>query len=218
MYRIVLAEDHILVREGIKKIIEAFADLEVVGEVSDGLQLLDFLKRLPVNMVILDISMPNLSGIEATKEIKRNFPQVKVLILTMHKKREYLNDALAAGADGYLLKEDAAKELLTAIQKIRQEAVYVSPLLSAELATLYAQTRRQMPDLAVEESLTPREIEIIKLIAEGKSSKEIGALLFLSFRTIQNHRTKIMRKLKLKKNIDLVKYAIQMGYTQASAS
>jgi DNA-binding NarL/FixJ family response regulator len=218
MYRIVLAEDHILVREGIKKIIEAFADLEVVGEVSDGLQLLDFLRQLPVNMVILDISMPNLSGIEATKEIKRNFPQVKVLILTMHKKREYLNDALAAGADGYLLKEDAAKELLSAIQKIRQAEVYVSPLLSAELAALYAQTRRQSPYLAVEESLTPREIEIIKLIAEGKSSKEIGTLLFLSFRTIQNHRTKIMRKLKLKKNIDLVKYAIQMGYTQASAS
>jgi DNA-binding NarL/FixJ family response regulator len=218
MYRIVLAEDHILVREGIKKIIEAYADLEVVGEVSDGLQLLDFLQRLPVNMVILDISMPNLSGIEATKEIKRNFPKVKVLILTMHKKREYLNDALAAGADGYLLKEDAAKELLSAIRKIRQEEIYVSPLLSAELATLYAQTRRQTPYLAVEESLTPREIEIIKLIAEGKSSKEIGTLLFLSFRTIQNHRTKIMRKLKLKKNIDLVKYAIQMGYTQASAS
>jgi DNA-binding NarL/FixJ family response regulator len=218
MYPIVLAEDHILVREGIKKIIEAFGDLKVVGEVSDGLQLLDFLKGLPVNMVILDISMPNLSGIEATKEIKRHFPQVKVLILTMHKKREYLNDALAAGADGYLLKEDAAKELLTAIQKIRQGEVYVSPLLSAELATLYARSRRQLPYLAVEESLTPREIEIIKLIAEGKSSKEIGTLLFLSFRTIQNHRTKIMRKLKLKKNIDLVKYAIQMGYTQASAS
>ena len=218
MYRIVLAEDHLLVREGIKKIIEDFADLEVVGEVSDGLQLLDFLKRLPVNMAILDISMPNLPGIEATKEIKKNFPAVKVLILTMHKKREYLNDALAAGADGYLLKEDAAKELLSAIQKIRQEEIYVSPLLSAELVTLYAQTRRRLPHLPAEETLTPREIEIIKLIAEGKSSKEIGALLFLSFRTIQNHRTKIMRKLKLKKNIDLVKYAIQMGYTQATAS
>jgi DNA-binding NarL/FixJ family response regulator len=218
MYRIVLAEDHLLVREGIKKIIEDFADLEVVGEVSDGLQLLDFLKRLPVNMAILDISMPNLPGIEATKEIKKNFPEVKVLILTMHKKREYLNDALAAGADGYLLKEDAAKELRSAIQKIRQEEIYVSPLLSAELATLYAQTRRRLPHLPVEETLTPREIEIIKLIAEGKSSKEIGALLFLSFRTIQNHRTKIMRKLKLKKNIDLVKYAIKMGYTQATAS
>jgi DNA-binding NarL/FixJ family response regulator len=218
MYRIVLAEDHILVREGIKKIIEDFADLQVVGEVSDGLQLLDFLKRFPVNMAILDISMPNLPGIEAAKEIKKNFPGVKVLMLTMHKKREYLNDALAAGVDGYLLKEDAAKELLTAIQKIRQEEIYVSPLLSAELATLYVQNRRRLPEPPFKEILTPREVEIIKLIAEGKSSKEIGALLFLSFRTIQNHRTKIMRKLKLKKNIDLVKYAIQMGYTQTSAN
>jgi DNA-binding NarL/FixJ family response regulator len=218
MYRIVLAEDHILVREGIKKIIEDFADLEVVGEVSDGLQLLEFLNRLPVNMIVLDISMPNLPGIEATKEIKKNFPEVKVLILTMHKMREYLNDALAAGADGYLLKEDAAKELLSAISKIRQGEIYVSPLLSTQLATLYAQTRRKLPELPSAENLTPREIEIIKLIAEGKSSKEIAAQLFLSFRTIQNHRTKIMRKLRLKKNIDLVKYAIQMGYTPALSS
>jgi len=218
MYRIVLAEDHILVREGIKKIIEDFADLQVVGEVSDGLQLLEFLQGLPVNMVILDISMPNLSGIEATREIKHNFSEVKVLILTMHKKKEYLNDALAAGADGYLLKEDAAKELLSAIKKTRQGEIYVSPLLSTELATLYAQAHRKLPDLPSQETLTPREIEIIKLIAEGKSSKEIAALLFLSFRTIQNHRTKIMRKLHLKKNVDLVKYAIQMGYTQATAS
>ncbi|HEX9882668.1 MAG TPA: response regulator transcription factor [Desulfobaccales bacterium] len=218
MYRIVLAEDHILVREGIKKIIEDFADLKVVGEVSDGLQLLDFLKKLPVNMVILDISMPHLPGIEATREIKKNYPEVKVLILTMHKKKEYLNDALAAGADGYLLKEDAAKELLSAVKKIRQGEIYVSPLLSAELATLYAQTRRQAPAAPLRAILTSREIEIIKLIAEGKSSKEIAAVLFLSFRTIQNHRSKIMRKLNLKKNTDLVKYAIQMGYTPATTS
>jgi len=218
MYRIVLAEDHILVREGIKKIIEDVADLKVVGEVGDGLELLEFLKKLPVNMVILDISMPNLPGIEATKEIRKSYPEVKVLILTMHKKREYLNDALAAGVDGYLLKEDAAKELLSAIQRIRQGEIYVSPLLSAELATLYAQTRGRLPAASSEETLTPREIEIIKLIAEGKSSKEIAVLLFLSFRTIQNHRTKIMRKLNLKKNTDLVKYAIQMGYTPATAS
>jgi DNA-binding NarL/FixJ family response regulator len=218
MYRIVLAEDHILVREGIKKIIEDFGDLKVVGEVGDGLELLDFLKKLPVDMAILDISMPNLPGIEATKEIKKSYPEVKVLILTMHKKREYLNDALTAGVDGYLLKEDAAKELLSAIKRIREGEIYVSPLLSAELATLYAQTRRRLPAGApAAETLTPREIEIIKLIAEGKSSKEIAALLFLSFRTIQNHRAKIMRKLNLKKNTDLVKYAIQMGYTPTAA-
>jgi DNA-binding NarL/FixJ family response regulator len=217
MYRIVLAEDHILVREGIKKIIEDFADLAVVGEVSDGLELLKFLREQSVNLAILDISMPNLPGIEATKEIKKNYPEIKVLILTMHKKREYLNDALAAGVDGYLLKEDAAKELLSAIHKIRQGEIYVSPLLSTELATLYVRTRRSLPGFPSEETLTPREIEIIKLIAEGKSSKEIAALLFLSFRTIQNHRTKIMRKLNLKKNTDLVKYAIQMGYTPAAS-
>jgi DNA-binding NarL/FixJ family response regulator len=217
MYRIVLVEDHILVREGIKKIIEDFADLQVVGEVGDGFQVLDLLQRSPINMVILDISMPNLSGIETTREIKKNFPAVKVLILTMHKKKEYLKDALIAGADGYLLKEDAAKELLSAIKKIRGEEIYVSPLLSTEMATLFTQIHRQAPAPVSGETLTPREIEVIKLIAAGRSSKEIAALLFLSFRTIQNHRTKIMRKLNLKKNIDLVKYAIQMGYTQATA-
>jgi DNA-binding NarL/FixJ family response regulator len=189
----------------------------VVGEVSDGLQLLDLLKKLPVNMVIMDISMPHLPGIEATKEIKKNYPEVKVLILTMHKKKEYLNDALAAGADGYLLKEDAAKELLSAVQKIRRGEIYVSPLLSAELATLYAQTRRRTPFASSRGILTSREIEIIKLIAEGKSSKEIGGLLFISSRTVQHHRANIMKKLNIKKTADLIKYAIQKGYTESGA-
>ena len=216
MYKIMLAEDHVLVREGIKKIIEAFPGLEVVGEVGDGPELLRLLKSLPVDMVILDISMPHLPGIEATREIKRAYPTVKVLILTMHKKKEYLHNAMAAGADGYLLKEDAPKELLSAIEKIRHGMSYVSPLLAGELANLYAQSQRQRK-AEVDEPLTPREIEIIKMIAEGKSSKEIAEILFLSFRTIQNHRVKIMRKLNFKKNTDLVKYAIHKGYT-ASAS
>ncbi len=214
MYRILLAEDHALVREGIKKIVEDFADLQVVGEVGDGLQLLELLKTLSADLVILDISMPKMSGIEAAKEIKRRYPQVKILILTMHKKKEYLNDAIAAGADGYLLKEDVAKELGSAIDKVRQGQNYISPLLSDEMTNLFVQSRRLVPEIPVE-PLTPREIEIIKLITEGKSSREIAALLFLSFRTIQNHRTRIMRKLSLKKNTDLVKYAIEMGYIPA---
>lgn len=214
MYRIVLAEDHALVREGIKKILEDFDDLQVVGEVGDALQLLELLKTLPVDMVVLDISMPGMPGIVAAKEIKRRYPQVRVLILTMHKKKEYLNDAIAAGADGYLLKEDVARELGSAIDKIRRGTIYISPLLSNELTSLFVQSRRVVPETP-EEPLTPREIEIIKLIAEGKSSREIAAELFLSFRTIQNHRTRIMRKLSLKKNTDLVKYAIQMGFISA---
>ena len=214
MYRIILAEDHALVREGIKKILEDFADLLVVGEVGDALQLLELLKTLSADMVVLDISLPGMSGIVAAKEIKRRYPQVRVLILTMHKKKEYLNDAIAAGADGYLLKEDVARELGSAIDKIRQGTIYISPLLSNELTSLFVQSRRVVPETP-EEPLTPREIEIVKLIAEGKSSREIAAELFLSFRTIQNHRTRIMRKLKLKKNTDLVKYAIQMGFIPA---
>jgi DNA-binding NarL/FixJ family response regulator len=215
MYKIVLAEDHVLVREGIKKIIEAIPGLTVVGEVGDGLELLKLLKSLAADMVILDISMPSLPGIEATREIKKVYPAIKVLVLTMHKKQEYLNNAIAAGVDGYLLKEDAPKELLNAIDKIRQGMAYVSPLLSSDLATLYVQSQRQNePDPG--DPLTPREIEIIKMIAEGKSSKEIAEILFLSFRTIQNHRTKIMKKLNLKKNTDLVKYAIRKGYTATS--
>lgn len=216
MYKIILAEDHVLVREGIKKIIEAFPGLEVVGEVGDGPELMKLLKRLPADMVVLDISMPSLPGIEATREIKQTYPSVKVLILTMHKKKEYLNNAIAAGVDGYLLKEDAPKELLNAIEKIRQGMVYVSPLLASDLANLYVKRQRQ-EEAEPTEPLTPREIEIIKMIAEGKSSKEIAEIMFLSFRTIQNHRAKIMKKLNLKKNTDLVKYAISKGYTAASS-
>jgi DNA-binding NarL/FixJ family response regulator len=215
MYNIVLAEDHVLVREGIKKIIETIPGLQVVGEVGDGPELLELLKNLKVDMAILDITMPSLPGIEATREIKKVYPALKVLILTMHKKKDYLDNAIAAGVDGYLLKEDAPKELLNAIEKIRQGMMYVSPLLSSDLANLYVQSQRQ--DSAEPSSpLSPREIEIITLIAEGKSSKEIGEILFLSFRTIQNHRTKIMKKLNLKKNTDLVRYAIRKGYTAPS--
>ena len=216
MYKIILAEDHVLVREGIKKIIEAFPGLQVVGEVGDGPDLMKLLKSLPVDMVILDISMPSLPGIEATREIKKTYPTVKVLILTMHKKKEYLHNAMAAGVDGYLLKEDAPKELLNAIEKIRQGMIYVSPLLASDLANLYVKGQRQGEGEPVE-SLTPREIEIIKMIAEGKSSKEMAEIMFLSFRTIQNHRVKIMKKLNLKKNTDLVKYAIQKGYTATTS-
>jgi DNA-binding NarL/FixJ family response regulator len=216
MYKIVLAEDHVLVREGIKKIVEALPGLQVVGEVGDGPELLELLKGLAVDMVIHDISMPSLPGIEATREIKKAYPAVKVLILTMHKKKEYLNNAISAGVDGYLLKEDAPKELLNAIDKIRQGLIYVSPLLSSDLVNLYVQGQRR-EEAEPSDPLSPREIEIIKMIAEGKSSKEIAEILFLSFRTIQNHRTKIMRKLNLKKNTDLVRYAIRKGYTATAA-
>jgi DNA-binding NarL/FixJ family response regulator len=211
-FGIVLADDHVMFRQGIKRIIEGMADVEVVGEASDGLELLDLLKKITPQMVILDISMPKLRGLEATREIKIINPGIKVLLLTMHKDKEYLYHAFAAGAEGYLLKEDADTELLNAIETLKKGGTYVSPLLSPQLTDLmvgkYSGGSPVLGDI-----LTTREREIIKLIAEGRSSKEISELLFISSRTVQHHRANIMRKLNMKRTADLVKYAIHKGYT-----
>jgi DNA-binding NarL/FixJ family response regulator len=212
-YRIVLADDHVLVRQGLRRILEGMHDLEVTGEANDGLELLSLLKHLTPDLVILDIFMPNLRGIEAIHEIKKIHPEAKVLILTMHKDKEYLYLSLSAGAKGYLLKEDADKELFSAIEKIRQGKTYISPFFSEEVVDDLVQIGRGDARMIFEaDSLTPREREVLKLIAEGKSSKEIANALFISVFTVNNHRASIMEKLKLNKSVDLVKYAIRKGY------
>jgi DNA-binding NarL/FixJ family response regulator len=212
-FRIVLADDHMLVRQGLKRILGDMADLEVIGEAGDGLELLKLLEKITPQMILLDISMPNLRGMEAIREIKALHPETKILILTMHKDKEYLYQAVSAGANGYLLKEDADTELSTAIETIRRGKVYISPLLSGDLADDWAQTYRGKSKLPYEpDNLTTREREVLKMIAEGKSSKEIADLLFISVRTVERHRANLMDKLSLKKTADLVKYAIQKGY------
>jgi DNA-binding NarL/FixJ family response regulator len=132
-YRIVLADDHFLIRQGLRRILEGKGDLEVVGEAADGMELLFLLDNLKPHLVILDISMPNLQGIETARQIKMNYPEMKILILTMHAEREYLYQAISAGVEGYLLKEDAQKELLLAIEKIRLGKGFLSPILNANL-------------------------------------------------------------------------------------
>jgi len=212
---IVLADDHVMVRQGIRKIIEENPNLEVVAEASDGPELLEVLRNITAHLAILDITMPTISGIEATKRIKAIYPQLKVLILTMHKGKELLEESFAAGANGYLLKEDAPRELLNAIRTIRQGEVYMSPLIVPHLKEFYVQRHQKVnrPDL-----LTARETEVLKLVSEGKSSKEIAAILFLSIRTVENHRANIMKKLNISKNTDLVKYAISKGYIDLNIS
>ncbi len=211
IYHILLADDHVLLRQGLKNIIEKRAGLKIVGEAGDGLELLTLLKQLIPHLVILDISMPRLRGLEAIREIKSAHPKVKVLMLTMHKEREYLHKAIAAGAHGYLLKEDADTELYSAIQTIRQEKIYVSPFFAEGLTEDWAQKLRG-EHVASEEPLTAREREILKLIAEGKTSRQIGNLLFISPRTAERHRANIMEKLNLKKTADLVRYALEKKY------
>ena len=214
-YRIVLADDHIMLRQGIRRLIEASPDMVVVGEVNDGLELLHLLKSVTTDMVVLDISMPKMRGIEATYEIKAAYPDIKVLILTMHKKPEYLRHTLSAGAHGYLLKEDTDEELYTAIKTIQHGRIYVSTILSAEVSHdwLAMQPGQATPLRPI---LTIREREILQLIAEGNSSKEIADLLYISVRTVETHRASLMRKLSLKNIADLVRYAISKGYTSAT--
>jgi DNA-binding NarL/FixJ family response regulator len=211
-YRIVIADDHVIFRQGMKRLIEEMEGMEVVGEANDGLELLGLLNKLTPDMVLLDISMPNLRGIEATREIKTINERIKVLILTMHKNMEYLYHTLSAGAEGYLLKEDSDLELLSAIKAIRGGEIYVTKILSTgivkELELIYKGKRKPTTD-----PLTIREREILKLIAEGKTNKGISQVFNISIRTVENHRANIMKKLNLYKTAELVKYSIQKGIT-----
>ena len=209
-YTIILADDHVLFCEGLKRIIGEFSDLKVVGVANDGLQLLSLLKESTPDLVILDISMPNMKGIEATREIKATYPDVKVLILTMHKDMDYLYHAISAGADGYLLKENSDTELFSAIDTIRRGKSYISSLLTGELTDNLQSIYRGDYKSPVD-SLSKREREIFKLIAEGKLNREIADILFISIRTVENHRARIMKKLNVKKTVDLVRYAIKTG-------
>ncbi len=214
-YNIILADDHKMFRQGIRKILEELDDVTVIGEASDGLELLHLLKKITPHMVILDISMPNIRGIEATREIKMSNPNTKILILTMHKGRDYLYHCISAGAEGYLLKEDADTELYMAIEKIREGGVFISPILANDLADNFVQMCRgnSRHDFEI---LTSREREIIKFIAEGKKNKEIAGMLCISTRTVENHRANIMKKLNLKNISELVKYAISKNYISIS--
>ncbi len=209
-FHIVLADDHTLFRQGLKGLIFGVADLVVVGEAGDGLELLNLLKskKAPPDMVILDISMPSLRGIEAIPEIRIINPKVKILIVTNHQDKEYLYQSLAAGADGYFLKQDADTELFAAIELIRKGRIYVPPRLSEKLEDAWENIRKGL----CRSDLTTREREVLKLIAEGKANQQIADDLFVSVHTVERHRANIMQKLNLKKTADLVRYAIQKGY------
>lgn len=208
----ILADDHVLVRHGLRRILEENSDLEIVADVGDGLELLGALKKVSPDLIILDVSMPNLRGIEAIPEIRRVKPNVKVLMLTMHKEEDYLYQAISAGANGYLLKDDAEKELFSAIEHIKNGKIYISPGLTDQSMENWARIRRGEDDSHDAESLTVREREILKLIAEGKSNKEIGDLLYISVRTVERHRANMMEKLNIHKTAELVQYALRKHY------
>lgn len=209
--RVVLADDHTLIRHGIKKIIEEDSSLAVIGQVGDGLELLHFIKKICPDVILLDISMPNLRGMEAIGEAKKICPAVKIIMLTMHKSKQYLCHALSAGADGYVLKEDSDSELLVAIDKVIRGDYFISPVLSGEMSPEEISDCRDKKNIP-SDSLTPRERQVLKLVAEGRTSRDIAELLSISTRTVEHHRANLLKKLNINNTADLIKYSIRKGY------
>ncbi len=214
-YTILLADDHTLIRRGIRNLICNNPALEVIGEVGDGEELLEFLETTQPELLILDISMPKLTGIEAVSRVKKKYPKIKILMLTMHKNKQYFYHAMSAGADGYLMKEDSDEELLLAIKRIQDGKSYLSPFLSQDFADDVISAYRNNRSSPFE-TLTNREREVLNLVVEGHTSKVMADMLCLSPRTVDHHRANLLRKFDMKNSVDLVNFAIRNGFVTPS--
>lgn len=206
--RVLLADDHTILRDGIRALLDDQADIEVIGEAKDGQATVKMTAQLQPDVVVMDIAMPLLNGLEATRQIQRDCPQVKVLILTMHENEEYIRQVLAAGALGYVLKDAAAHDLLGAIRAVYQGEAVLSPAITRLVIEDYLRWGDIRPPDSTN-GLTSREREVLQLIAEGYTNKEIAEILCLSIKTVQSHRTNLMSKLDLHDRGELIKYAIQ---------
>lgn len=207
--RILLADDHGVVRRGLRFLLECEPDMEVVGEASEGREAVDLDEKLSPDIIVMDIAMPRLNGIDATSQIVKRRPQVGIIILSMHSAEEYLLRALAAGAKGYLLKDSAEMDLLQAVRAVASGKHFFSPAISEMLLEDYL---RQLQQRGLTDSyslLTDREKEVLQLLAQGKSNKEVATLLDLSPYTVETHRTRIMQKLNLHNTAELVLYAVR---------
>lgn len=210
--RIVIADDHDLIRKGLSAIVSQVDGLQVVGEAGDGIELLKLLANVEADLVLLDISMPKLRGIEAIKEIKALRPDICILIVTMHKDIDFLVKSISAGANGYILKQDNYRTLLKAIETLSEQKPFITPSLSEESRDLLIRlSRGERPAVSVD-NLTPREKQVLKLIAEGKTSRAIADALSISPHTIERHKAKILEKLNLKNTSEIVRFAIEKGF------
>lgn len=206
---ILLADDHGLVRAGFRSLLKEIPSTQVVAEASDGRQALDMVKKHRPDVVLMDLSMPRLNGLEAVARIRKEFPDTKVLILSMHANEEYVIQALRAGAVGYLIKDAAVGELERSIRAVMKDGTYFSPQISKRVIENYlVRIDRNHEPL---EKLTPRQREIMQLIAEGNNTKEIAFLLKVSVKTVEAHRTQLMRRLRIDDIPSLVRYAMRAG-------
>jgi len=209
--KLLVADDHKIFRQGIKKLLEEEPDLQVVGEAADGREAIKKATELKPDVILMDIAMANLNGLQATKQIKKILPDTKVIMVTMHKNEEYVLQSFQAGASGYILKEGAVEELVSAIRTIHQDKSFLSPAISKTLIDAYLRKMETGKTETPFDLLTDREREVLQLIAEGYTNREVAKSLFISVKTVEAHRAHIMQKLNIHEIAKLVKYAIQKG-------
>jgi DNA-binding NarL/FixJ family response regulator len=207
--RILLADDHVLVRAGIRSLLEQMSGIEVVGEAGNGREAVKLIRQLRPDIVLMDVAMAQMNGIEATGRIKKAYKDVRVIILSMYSNEEYVLQALQAGASGYLLKDAATLELELAVRAVSRNETYLSPGVSKHVIDSYR--KRITGDQQPVEQLTPRQREVVQLIAEGRTTKEIASILKVAVKTVETHRTQMMERLNIHDIAGLVRYAIRVG-------
>lgn len=208
---IVLADDHTILREGLRALLSADPSIEIVGEAQDGREAVRRVEKLGPDLLLMDLSMPRMSGMDAIREIKKRYPETKIIALTVHKTEEYLLTTLQAGADGFVLKDATHDELLMAIKNVMGGKSYLSPGVSQKVIEGYLKGRESTQSLSSWETLSQREREVLKLIAEGFKNKEIAEDLCISLKTVEKHRANLMKKLDLHNAAALTVYAVEKG-------
>ena len=206
--RVVLADDHVLVRQGLRSLLER-EKFQVVAEASDGQELLRLAETHHPDIAVMDISMPTLNGIEAARELGRSSPQTKTILLTQHEEEQYIHEALEVGVKGYVLKSQIASDLIHAMQQVSRGGIYLSPGVSRAVVDAYRSKSERPSD-----PLSGRERQVLQLIAEGKSTKDVASLLGISVKTAESHRSRLMQKLDIHETASLVRYAVRRGLVQ----
>ena len=209
--RVLIADDHALFREGIRALLSKYEDLEVTGEAADGKEAIDQVKKLRPDIVLMDIAMPGLGGLEATLELKKIYPEVKILVLTQYANQEYLYRFLKAGVSGYVLKRVAGAELVSAIRSVHRGGTFLHPDVAPGVIEGYLGGLQPAQQEDIYETLTDREKQVLKLVAEGKTNKEIAEILTISVKTAMAHRANIADKLGIHNRAELIKFALQRG-------
>ena len=208
---IVLAEDHTILREGLRALLSTDPKIQIIGEAQDGREALRCVEKLGPDLLLIDLSMPRMSGMDAIREIKKRYPETRIIALTVHKTEEYLLTTLQAGADGYVLKDATHYELVMAIRNVMMGKPYLSPGVSEKVIEGYLERKENAQSVSSWETLSQREREVLKLIAEGYKNKEIADDLCISIKTVEKHRANLMKKLDLHNAASLTVYAVQKG-------